>query len=150
MKIQIVQTQFLDDVITDIHDVFDYLVIKGFSLNAEWIFNHIGLSYDLVKKCIDKTNAELAELTEYDDRPTDQLDCLEWCSRLMVDLSIIQDLEVPYYANPNYISNAVTILSEKFSEQLKAKANEEAYYDEYYCKRLAEVLAELCEMIKEA
>lgn len=150
MKIQIILTQFLEDVVDDICDVMGFLGIKGFNITAEFPFSRTDLCYDLVKRCTNKINAELAEWSEYDDKPTDLLDCLEWCSRMLVDLSIIQDLEVPYYANPNYISNAITILSEKFSEQLQAKALGEAYYNEYYCKRLASVLAELCELIKEA
>lgn len=150
MKIQVIQTQFLDDVIDSIYDVFYRLGINGIRPNAEWVFNHIDLLYDLVKKCIDKDKEEIMLGAEDDDYPTDQLQSIESWGRMMVDLSIIQDLEVPHYANPKYIGNAVLILSEKFSEQLQAKANEEAYYNEYYCKQLAEVLAELCEIIKEA
>lgn len=149
MKIQIVQTQFLDGIVDDIYGAMDFLGIKGFNITAAFPFYQTDLCYDLIQRCINKIKAELAEWSEYDDKPTDQLDCLEWCGRIIVDLSIIQDLEVPYYANPKYISNAVVILSEKLSEQLQAKALGEAYYDEYYCKRLAEVLAELCELIKE-
>lgn len=137
MKTQIIQTQFLDDVLESMGDIFYCLGIKGFPFNAEKLFNSIGLSYELVKKCICDTISE-------------QPCAVEWMTRLMIDLSIVQDLEVPYYANPKCIDNAILILSEKLSEQLQAKANDEAYYNQYYCKRLAEVLAELCELVEEA
>lgn len=148
MKTQIIQTQFLDDVIFETYDVLYCLGIKGIRPNAEWVFNHIDLMYDLVHRCVAQSKAELASLIEGDDCPSDQLAELESSNRMMIDLSIIQDLEVSYYANPRYINNAVLILSEKLSEQLQAKALGETYYDEYYCKRLASVLAELCELVR--
>ena len=133
---QIVHTQFLEDVLEGIGDILYCLDIKGLTFNAEKLFAQIGLVYELVKKCMCDTISE-------------QPLCIEWMVHLMVDLSIIQDLEVPYYANPKCIDNAVLILSEKLAEQLVAKAHNEANYNEYYCQRLAEVLGELCELIKE-
>ena len=150
MNNPIIQTQFLDDVVTDIYDVMSNLGMRGTTVTSQWLFNNIGETYDLVHQLIKQTNEEISQVTEYDDKPIDLLDILEWCGKVLVDLSIIQDLEVPYYANPKYIDNAVLILSEKLAEQLAAKAHQEAYYNEYYCKRLAEVLNELCELIKEA
>ena len=95
MNNPIIQTQFLDDVVTDIYDVQSNLGMRGTTVTSQWLFNNIGETYDLVHQLIKQTNEEISQVTEYDDKPIDLLDILEWCGKVIVDLSIIQDLEVP-------------------------------------------------------
>ena len=159
MKNPIVITSFLDDLIDELNLVVYDLDIKNFSFTSEEITRSysIEFAFDLCKKEVQKLLKDrefLYNLSEsgddYSDEVKDINQSLEQMDKLLVDLKIICDLEGTDYATPNHIASSVETLSEKLSEQLQAKILGEANYDEYYCKQLATVLEELCNIIKEA
>lgn len=146
---KIIHTDFLTDIC-------DQLIFSAYNIGnkrlapcPDWLAHHFDLACEIVRQNINRITTELAEVDEYDDYPTDLKDELTAECNLLIDLSILQDLEGVDYANPYRIALSIEILSAKLTEQLEAKANEEAHYNEYYCRSLARCLAELCTLLKE-
>ena len=150
MKNPIVHTQFLEDICEELTYVFANLGAKRFTLTPETFPNRIQLAFDVVNQ------ARQQAIADYNSEELDFADAMEvketieWLDKLTQDLTILADLEGTNYATPNHIAYSIETISEKLVNQLQGKAHNEAYYNEYYCKRLAEVLNELCELIKEA
>lgn len=150
MKYPIIQTQFLEDICEELTYVFANLGAKSFQLTPQTFPDRIQIAFEVVDQerqqaLADYNSEELdfAEAMEVKQR-IDELD------KLTQDLIILQDLEGVGYAAPNCIASSIETLSEQLTSQLLGKAHNEAHYNEYYCKRLAEVLGELCDLIKEA
>ena len=157
MKYPTVNTQFVSDIITDL-EIMAYNLgwakngDADFHLSQDLLFDHLEWAFELCQADIKYWTNAINELDENCD-PSDYNElkqCIESTDKLVVDLSILADLESADYANPNCIFLSIETISERLSSQLEGKANGEAYYNEYYCKKLAEVLSELCEIIKEA
>ena len=149
MKKPIIHTTFLADLCDELQfsafdTGYDKLVIS-----PEWLSNHMEVAFEIIDKNIKRLVDELSKVAEEDDYPIDEVEYLEAEEHLLIDLGILQDLEDVDYATPNHIASSIETLSEKLSEQLQAKTFGEANYNEYYCRRLASVLAELCTLIKE-
>lgn len=111
---------------------------------------YLNLAHEMLEKEIKQYVEDLNNL--YNDDP-DEVDALKQCidstDKTITDLILLNDLEGAEYAAPTHIAHSVEFLSERLVAQLQAKTLGEANYNEYYCRTLADVLAELCELIKE-
>ena len=145
-NISIIHTDFVNDICFDLYYTAYNIGLTNLNVTHEWLFNNLSQAIDIVKQDIIRINEDLIALTD-DEEPTDLYDEMRSNERLLIKLSIITDLEGVGYAHPNHISNSISILSEKLTAQLDAKANEEATYNKHYCSSLAECLKELCEII---
>ena len=122
-----------------------------FHISQEMLFDNLKWALELLQADINRLNEEIAALDDDCDM-SDYMELkhdIEADDRCASDLAILADLESADYANLNCIFLSIETLSEKLSAQLEAKADRTAYYNEYHCKRLAECLSELCELIKE-
>jgi hypothetical protein len=155
MKYHIVHTDFLDNLVEDLNLEACNLGWKTTRFTAEALANDyiVHIAFKMLDKCRENFITDLNTLYESEDGdPSDVADIkqsIKSIDRTYTDLVILSDLEGVDYANPNHIASSIEFLSERLVAQLEAKANKEANYNEYYCKRLAEVLSELCQLIKE-
>ena len=145
-NLSIIHTDFVNDICFNLECTLWNFDIVPPTITHEWLFNNLNLAVTIVEKDIARINEELIALKD-DEEPFDLYDELNANRKLLIALNILFDLETPYYADPKYISNSITILSEKLASQLEAKVNKEAHYNKYYCSRLAECLKELCTLI---
>ena len=122
-----------------------------FRISQEMLFDNLKWALELLEADINRLNEEIMSLDEDCDM-SEYMDLKQGITmddRCASDLAILADLESADYANPNCIFLSIETLAEKLSAQLEAKADRTAYYNEYHCKRLAECLEELCQLIKE-
>ena len=151
----IVHTEFLDNLVEDLNLEAYNLGWKTTRFTAEALTHDyiVQLAFKMLDKCRENLITDLNTLYESEDGdPSDVVEIkqsIKSIDRTHTDLVILSDLEGVDYANPNHIASSIEFLSERLVAQLEAKANEEANYDKYYCKKIAEVLSELCELIKE-
>lgn len=142
----IIYTDFVTDISYDLYLTIHNIGYTDVTITQEWLFDNIDLANELVNKNISRIHKELMELTDH-TKLADLYDELDTECKLLINLGIISALKVPYYAHPEYISNAITTLSEKLTSELNNKSAEHNKYNKYYCSRLAECLKELCELI---
>ena len=148
MKKPIVQTQFLEDIVDELEC---FHTLKGLHFTVDNLEQHLKLAFEIVENEINKLIIDLNEL--WDNGNGDYADVYEIkqsidsFDRLHFDLTLLSNLETTAYANPNHIASSIEFLSERLVAQLEAKVSDEACYNEYQCKQISRVLAELCNII---
>lgn len=146
MNKPIIHTEFISNICFELYYTAYNIGIHFDRVTATWLSNNFNQAIDIVKQNISRVTNSMANI----DDPADLIDLndeLESNKQLLIDLNILAELEGVNYAHPDHISNSINILSEKLTAQLDAKAHQEATYNSYYCKRLAECLKELCEIL---
>ena len=155
MKYQhIIHTDFLMELVEELN-------ITSCNIGAKHKFTveqltdgyYLNLAHEMLEKEIQQYVQDLNDLYESGDGDPSDVDelkqCIDSTDKTITDLVLLNDLEGAAYATPIHIAHSIEFLSERLVAQLQAKVLGEANYNEYYCRTLADVLAELCELIKE-
>lgn len=151
MQYPIIHTEFLEELVDELNLVAYNIGIKKPIFTTENLVRDFRIQ--LALELIEKYTQQLLEDLEAVDDFADALEIkqtIDSMDNTLTDLGILKDLEGADYATPDHIASSIEILSTKLCSQLEAKAHNEASYNNYYCNKLAEVLEELCQIIKEA
>ena len=149
-----ISTDFLEQLIDELNSTsWNIGARHRFTVEQLTDGYYITLAHEMLEKELQQYVEDLNDLYEGeygDPSDVDELkQGIEVTERVLIDLELLNDLEGAAYANPTHIASSIEFLSERLTAQLQAKALEEANYNEYYCRTLAYVLAELCELAKE-
>ena len=154
MKYPIVHTNFLENLVNDFNEIV-WCIGINYTYTVEKLYNDdCNHRFDIVDIMRERLLKELALVEKHYEiyDPSDHEEIKQGIiqtDRLFQELCLLDDLTGPRYAHPDYIAGSIKTLSDLLESQLVAKSQEDPYYDSYYCKVIAEVLSELCQLIKE-
>ena len=146
MKYPIVSTRFLTNLCTELNWL-GQTTDAIFSVDELYDGDMIR-AFDIVDDSKQRTLEDIAILeASYEDYdPSDYAELkqdLYVIDQIYSDLCLLELLGGNTYANPQNIAKSIDTVSELLALQLNCKSNNDPFYDEYYCKRLVSVLAEL-------
>ena len=144
-------TQFLIDLVDDLN-VMAYCngLPTNFTTN-DFDGRQLTRAFDLVEDDKQNTLNELAQMRansdEYEPADYNELaQSINHNNKLFTDLCLLQELvgtDYVDYVAPQNLPKSIITVSELLVKQLECKAELNPFYNEYYCKKLTSVLAEL-------
>ena len=156
MKYPIVHTNFLRELVLDVNiSAFNCseVVNANFTIESLVDKDRFESAWDIIESNRARLLDDIIEMQKTGDAdPSDYADItseLEHEDRIAIDLILLEELGGVSYATPSKIGDSIKWLSNALAHELAKKLNDEPMFNSYYYGKLAEVLSELCTIIKE-
>ena len=146
-------TNFVANIINDIEEL---AYCEGFTLKLtpRTIFQHLEMCFAFVQSVMNKALEDLEDMENHYDcyDKSDWEDAraaVDFCDKVLCDLSTLQDLGTPKYADADHYMDSITLLLSKFNSQMEAMNNDLPEFNKYYLDQLTKCITETCTFRKE-